>query len=216
MSLRDCEGCEGEPNCADPCPDCDDSWPVSFRPTAAPSTTAPTSDSPTALPTTAPSVSPTPRPLLNTVDDCGQHHIRCDGQLGAPYTGGGISCPAQQGDPTGRCVCTGPYHCRGTEARGPCSDVRDHCFERGITASPTAKPTTSLPTLAPTQGPSVAPTSSPTATYPTDGMGRPIFPTDAAGNEMSVCSSSIHPAVTVVSQASRPSRRMRCLRRHEM
>ena len=97
-------------------------------------------------------------------------------------------------------MCTGPYHCRGTEDRGPCNDPRDHCFERALTASPTSLPTSSTPTAAPTPLPTANPTSStptavptaaptgmpsrvPTMVYPTDVMGRPVFPTDAAGSE---------------------------------
>ena len=184
MSLAECEGCEGSPNCPDPCSDCDDSWPVSRRPTASPTSTAPTTAGPTASPTTSPTTAPSPAPIVNTVTDCGRHHVDCGGQLGSAYQGDGISCPAPRGNPNGRCVCAGPYHC-GTEQRGACADPRDHCFERGITASPstapssshptalptslpTATPTSSLPTAAPTAAPTATPTAAPTTTYARD------------------------------------------------
>ena len=155
----------------------------------------------TRFPTTRPIEAPTPRPIVNTVGDCGRHHVDCSGYLGAPWYGTGITCPAAAGNPDGRCQCDGPFHCRGTEVLGPCANPRDHCFERGVKASPTSIPTSSNPTAAPTTLPTVSPTGSkptpapipaptgvpspmPIMIYPTDGRGRPIFPTNTAGNEL--------------------------------
>ena len=76
-------------------------------------TVAPTSGAPI---TAAPTTSPSPVPIVNTVADCGRHHVACAGQLGSPYQGSGITCPAPGGNPNGRCVCVGPYHCRGARA----------------------------------------------------------------------------------------------------
>ena len=55
-----------------------------------------TTRSPIATPTAA----PTPRPIVNTVGDCGGHHVDCGGDLGAPYQDTGITCPAAAGNRT--------------------------------------------------------------------------------------------------------------------
>lgn len=171
-------------------------WLATGAPTAP--STAPTRPPSSSLPTTMPTV----RPIVNTVNDCGRFHINCQSQLGSPYQGSGITCPMESGNLDGRCMCIGPYHCRGTEARGRCANPRDHCIERGITASPSSlpssapsqvpstSPASSIPTKTPSSAPTTTPTEGPTMTYPTNTDGRPIFPTDSAGNEFYATDSS--------------------------
>jgi len=135
--------------------------------TPAPSRT-PTTPSPSVPPTATPTATPTITPIVNTVGDCGLHHVACDGQLNSTYQGSGIECTRPPGNPNGRCVCTGPYHCQGTTRdSGRCVNPRNHCFERGITGSPTAIPTSYDPTAHPTSTPTGPPTSSVTTAAPT-------------------------------------------------
>ena len=140
------------------------------RPTAAP---APTTGAPvTPAPTTAAPTTGTPtRAILNTVADCGVQHLDCTERLLEPYTdtdsdNGPIRCTTTYGTPTftGRCICTGAYHCHRTLTLGRCEGMQDTCLERNMTDAPSAMPTTAMPTTAlPSQAPATSlPTPEPT------------------------------------------------------